>query len=129
MARREGTRLGKTSLLAHPEPLIRQSGDEPLQTHGKMRAVRDTQQTMQRIKVGVIGLVAVVLLIVVASAILGSATRERPIAAAGSAQADVVANIAMTNAGAAAAAAAGVSGEPLAELGVAPSTGNSQAAR
>jgi len=100
--------------------------------HGKMRAVRDTQQTMQRIKVGVIGLVAVVLLIAVASAILGSATRERPIAAAGSAQADVVANIAMTNAGAAA-AAAGASGEPLAEplaeLGVAPSTSNSQAPR
>jgi len=95
--------------------------------HGKMRAVRDTQQTMQRIKVGVIGLVAVVLLIAVASAILGSATRERPIAAAGSAQADVVANIAMTNAGAA--AAAGASGEPLAELGVAPSTSNSQAPR
>ena len=82
---------------------------------------------MQRIKVGIIGLVAVVLLIVVASAILGSATRERPIATAGSAQADVVANIAMTNAGAAAAADA--SGEPLAELGVAPSTTNSLAAR
>ncbi len=81
---------------------------------------------MQRIKVGVIGLVAVVLLIVVASAILGSATRERPIATAGSAQADVVANIAMTNAGA---AAADASGEPLAELGVAPSTSNSQSAR
>jgi hypothetical protein len=40
----------------------------------------------------------------------------------------VVANIAMTNAGAAA-AAAGASGEPLAELGVAPSTSNSQAPR
>lgn len=84
---------------------------------------------MQRIKVGVVGLVAVVLLIVFASAILGSATRERPIATAGSAQADVVANIAMTNAGAAAAAAADASGEPLAELGVAPSTSNSQSAR
>ena len=92
-----------------------------------MRAVRDTHQTMQRIKVGVIGLVAVVMLIGIASAILGSATRERPIATAGSAQADVVANIAMTNAGAA--AAADPSGEPLAELGVAPATGNAQAAR
>lgn len=83
---------------------------------------------MQRIKVGVIGLVAVVLLIAVASAILGSATREQPIATAGSAQADVVANIAMTNAGAAA-AASDASGEPLAELGVAPSTANTQAAK
>jgi predicted cation transporter len=82
---------------------------------------------MQRIKVGVIGLVAVVVLIVVASAILGSATRERPIATAGSAQADVVANIAMTNAGAA--AVSDGSGEPLAELGVAPSTSNSQSAQ
>ncbi len=81
---------------------------------------------MQRIKVGVIGLVAVILLIVVASAILGSATRERPIATAGSAQADVVANIAMTNTGA---TASDSSGEPLAELGVAPSTSNTQAAR
>lgn len=82
---------------------------------------------MQRIKVGVIGLVAVVLLIAVASAILGSATRERPIATAGSAQADVVANIAMTNASAA--AAPDTSGEALAELGVAPSTSNSQSAQ
>lgn len=92
-----------------------------------MKAVRDTHQTMQRIKVGVIGLVAVILLIAFASAILGSATRERPIAAAGSAQPDVVANMALTNA--AAVAAADGSGEPLAELGVAPSTSNSQSAR
>ncbi|GAA0668598.1 uncharacterized protein YggE [Sphingomonas insulae] len=89
--------------------------------------MRDTHQTMQRIKVGVIGLVAVVLLIAVASAILGSATRERPIATAGSAKADVVADIAMTNASAA--AASDSSGEPLAELGVAPSTSNTQAAK
>lgn len=93
-----------------------------------MRAARDTSQTMQRVKVGVVGLVAVVLLIAIASAILGSATHERPIATAGSAQADVVANIAMTNTGAAAAAAEGA-GEPLAELGVAPSTSNAQASR
>jgi len=82
---------------------------------------------MQRIKVGIIGLVAVILLIAVASAILGSATRERPIATAGSAQPDVVANMAMTNTGAV--AASDGSGEPLAELGVAPSTSNSQSAR
>lgn len=93
-----------------------------------MTIVRDHHQTAQRIKVGVVGLVAVVLLIAVASAILGSATRERPIATAGSAQADVVANMAMTNGSAAAAAASG-SGEPLAELGVAPSTSNSQSAQ
>lgn len=82
---------------------------------------------MQRIKVGVIGLVAVVVLIAVAAAILGSALHERPIATAGSAQADVVANIALTNTDAAA-KAADAAGEPLAELGVAPAT-NGQAAR
>ncbi|WP_246847949.1 hypothetical protein [Sphingomonas beigongshangi] len=93
-----------------------------------MKAAREHSQTVQRVKVGLIGLVAVVLLIAVASAILGSATRERPIATAGSAQADVVANMALTNAGSAQ-AAADASGEPLAELGVAPSTSNSQANR
>lgn len=89
-----------------------------------MKAIRDTAQTMQRVKVGMIGLVAVVMLIAIASAIIGSATRERPIATAGSAQADVVANIATTNTALAASA-----GEPLAELGVAPSTSNTQAPR
>jgi len=88
-----------------------------------MKLARNSSQSGQRVKVGLIGLAAVVLLIAFASAIIGSATRERPIATAGSAQADVVANIALSNT-----ATAG-SGEPLAELGVSPSTGNSQAAR
>ncbi|MGR6330173.1 hypothetical protein ACU5AX_13985 [Sphingomonas sp. XXL09] len=91
-----------------------------------MRSSRDTSQTVQRVKVGMIGLVAVVLLIAVASAILGSATRERPIATAGSAQASVVANIAITNIDS---GQTDGSGEPLAELGVAPSTSNSLAAK
>lgn len=91
-----------------------------------MRASRDTSQTVQRVKVGMIGLIAVVLLIAIASAILGSATRERPIATAGSGQAAVVANLAITNADA---GKADPSGEPLAELGVAPSTSNSLAAQ
>ncbi len=67
-----------------------------------------------------VGLAAVVLLIALASAIIGTATRERPIATAGAASADVVANIALMNASDEAA------GEPLAELGVAPSAGNTQ---
>lgn len=73
-----------------------------------------------------VGLAAVVLLIALASAIIGTATRERPMGAAGSARADVVANIAIINA-----AEAASTGEPLAELGITPSTseGNSQAAR
>ena len=85
-----------------------------------MTVARESSQTSQRVKVGMIGLAVVVLLIAIASAIIGSATRERPIATAGSAQADVVANIAMTN------GTEGSSG-PLAELGVAPSMGNGQA--
>ena len=68
-----------------------------------------------------IGLAAVVLLIGLASAIIGSASRERPVATAGAAQADVVANMAVANTTTVAAA-----GEPLAEMGVAPSA-NTQA--
>ncbi len=78
----------------------------------------ETSQPLQRIKVGMIGLVAVVVLIAIASAIISSATRERPVA--GSAQANLVAEIAATNDTAAADAAG--TGEPLAEMGVAPSS-------
>ena len=73
-------------------------------------------QTAQRVKVGMIGLAAVVLLIGLASAIFSSVTRERPMAAGS----------AMQNASIAASAPAGnmaqSANEPLAELGVAPST-------
>ena len=72
---------------------------------------------MQRVKVGMIGLAAVVLLIGLASAIIGSATRDRPGSAMGSSPA-VVANMIGSNQAAA---------EPLAELGVAPMTGNAAA--
>lgn len=77
----------------------------------------DSQQALQRVKVGAIGLAAVVLLIALASAIIGSATRERPVG--GAAQANIVAEIAQTNTEA-------PDGEPLAEMGVAPGAGNSQ---
>ncbi len=78
----------------------------------------EPSQSLQRIKVGVIGLAAVVLLIALASAILGSATRDR--SAADLAQGNLVAQIASGNDSAAA------TGEPLAEMGVAPGTGNIQ---
>lgn len=77
--------------------------------------------TSQRVKVGLIGLAAIVLLIVVASAIIGSASRERPIGTAGAAQPAVVANMAVVN-------DATPSAEPMAELGVAPPTTNTAAA-
>lgn len=65
-----------------------------------------------------IGLAAVVLLIGLASAIMRTATRSPVTAAAGGAKRDIVANMVDGN------SAADSSGEPLAELGVAPSTGN-----
>ncbi|SFP73432.1 hypothetical protein [Sphingomonas rubra] len=78
----------------------------------------EPSQPLQRIKVGLIGLFAVVLLIALASAILGSATRDQ--SPAGLAQGNLVAQIAAGNASGAA------TGEPLAEMGVAPSAGNVQ---
>jgi hypothetical protein len=80
-------------------------------------------QSGQRVKVGMIGLAAVILLIGLASAIIGSATRERPVLTVGAAQADVVANMAVSNS-----VVADRTGEPLAEMGVAPSA-NAQAAK
>lgn len=88
---------------------------------GKMKLHHEPSQSLQRIKVGMIGLAAVVLLIGLASAIIGSASRERPVATAGAAQADVVANMGVSNV-----IDAKSAGEPLAEMGVAPSA-NSQA--
>lgn len=90
--------------------------------------ITDTQttQTAQRIKVGMTGLAVVLLLIGLASAIFRSASKERPVDVAGASKADVVANISITNDSVPATG----SGEPLAELGVAPSApnANSQAA-
>ena len=78
--------------------------------------ISDTAQAMQRIKVGVTGLAAVLLLILLASAVLSWASKEKPVAVAGSAKPDVVANMTQANASTPAHAPAK---EPLAELGVA----------
>ncbi len=94
----------------------RQSRDNRVSVRDKMKVPRETSQSTQRVKVGMIGLAAVVLLIGLASAIIGSATRERPVAIAGAAQAGVVANMAVSNS-----VAPDGAGEPLAEMGVAPS--------
>ncbi|MDP9085283.1 MAG: hypothetical protein M3N02_00750 [Pseudomonadota bacterium] len=76
----------------------------------------DRGQTTQRVKVGMIGLAAVLLLIGLAAAIFSTASRER--AVAGGANPDVVANLTIAN------GMAGIrdGSEPLADLGVAPST-------
>lgn len=77
-------------------------------------------QNMQRIKVGMTGLALVLLLIGLAGAIFNSANREAPVTAVGGSKPDVVANLALDNT---TKAAGGT--EPLADLGVAPSTSES----
>lgn len=71
---------------------------------------------MQRAKVGLIGLAAVLLLIGLASAVFNAVNRERPAAGVGAAQPDTVAAMAGGN------AVGTAPNEPLAELGVTPST-------
>jgi hypothetical protein len=78
--------------------------------------VRDSIQTVQRVKVGVIGLATVLLLIGLAAAIFGIVSRERPGTAVGAPKADVAANLTMSNG---ASPATVPTSEPLAELGVA----------
>lgn len=80
-------------------------------------AVRDNIQTMQRVKVGVIGLAAVLLLIGLAATVFSIVSRERPNTAIGAPKADVAANLASANSSTPGDAA---TSEPLAELGVAP---------
>jgi len=79
-----------------------------------MKGARDHIQTLQRLKVGLIGLAAVVLLIGLASAIIGSTSRTPP------APGEPAANMVLAN-------EAG-QGEPLAELGAAPGPSNEQIA-
>ncbi|WP_448661164.1 hypothetical protein ACG3SL_11065 [Sphingomonas sp. CJ20] len=74
---------------------------------------------MQRVSVGLTGLALVMVLIGLASLIFSSVNREAPVTAVGASNAVVVAN--MTEA-APSAAAKKTRDEPLAELGVAPST-------
>lgn len=83
-----------------------------------MRTVSPSH-TGQRVKVGAIGLAAVVLLIVVAAAIFGAVARERPATAPGGAKPEIVAN--MTGGNEAAVSAA------LSDMGVAPGVGNTAA--
>lgn len=71
-------------------------------------------QTMQRVRVGLTGLALVLLLIGLASAVFTSVNRERPVTAVGGATPGTVAAMADANSAAA--------NEPLAELGVAPTT-------
>jgi hypothetical protein len=80
---------------------------------------QDPAQTSQRVRVGMIGLAAVLLLIGLAAAIFSTASKERPFIVAGGARPDVVANMAAGNN---ALPVTSPSNEPLAELGITPST-------
>jgi len=79
---------------------------------------------MQRVRVGVIGLAAVLLIIGISAMIFSIVNRERPVAAIGAPKVDVAANLTISNTEAPGASG----GEPLAELGVAPNAGPSPAA-
>jgi hypothetical protein len=77
---------------------------------------QDSSQTAQRVRVGLTGLALVLLLIGLASVILNAARGEPRVTATGGANSAAVANLTdgvLDN---------GTPNEPLAELGVAPST-------
>ncbi|RYY26865.1 MAG: hypothetical protein EOP62_08890 [Sphingomonadales bacterium] len=81
---------------------------------------------MQRVRVGMTGLLIVLVLIGLASAIFSSANRDVPVAAIGAPNASVVAD--MTVGGAGNTSVAKGKDEPLAEMGVTPSTTSTEAA-
>lgn len=76
------------------------------------------EQMRQRVRVGMIGLAAVVLLIGVASAIFSSVNREAPVDGAGNVAA--IGNLSAPGA----APSPSPGNEPLAEMGVTPATAN-----
>ena len=79
---------------------------------------QDQGQTSQRVKVGMIGLAAVLLLIGLAAAVFSTVSHQQPTAVVGAVRSDVVANLVTGNQAAGVAPAS----EPLADMGVAPIT-------
>ncbi|WP_235512455.1 hypothetical protein [Sphingomonas sp. Leaf17] len=80
-----------------------------------MPNAHDIAQTKQRVKVGMIGLAAVILLIGLASAIFSAVRQDGAVTAVGAPKADVVANLIVANDTGVAA-----TNEPLVDLGVSP---------
>ncbi|WP_375402944.1 hypothetical protein [uncultured Sphingomonas sp.] len=87
------------------------------------RFADEKSQTAQRVRVGTIGLLAIILLIGLASVILGRVRDDRAPEAAGGSNASVVANLATTDE-----TVLNKSEEPLADLGVAPGSASVDAA-
>ncbi|WP_022687585.1 hypothetical protein [Sphingomonas phyllosphaerae] len=85
---------------------------------------QQAEQTRQRVRVGMIGLAAVVLLIGLASAIFSSVNQQQPVNVAGAAQPELVANMSAPASG----PGATPSNEPLAEMGVTPGAAPTPAA-
>ncbi|WP_262408542.1 hypothetical protein [Sphingomonas sp. JC676] len=85
---------------------------------------QDSAQAMQRIRVGMTGLAIVLVLIGIVSVVFSSANRERPVSAIGASNASVVANL---SEGGTESVLEKNKDEPLAELGVAPSTESTEA--
>lgn len=84
-------------------------------------ADRDQGERVQRVRAGVTGLAAVLVIAGLAGAIFNSASEERPVGPTGTADAQVAAAITGNT------ATAVETNEPLAELGVAPATANESA--
>lgn len=76
---------------------------------------QDIAQAKQRVKVGMIGLAAVILLIGLASAIFSAVRQDGSAVVAGAPKADVVSNLIVTNE-----AGGAPANEPLVDLGVSP---------
>jgi hypothetical protein len=85
---------------------------------------RDQGERAQRVRAGVTGLAAVLVIAGLAGAIFNSASEEQPVGPTGSSDAETVAVIT----GNTATAIEATPNEPLAELGVAPATTNESAA-
>jgi hypothetical protein len=83
----------------------------------------DRAQAAQRVKVGMIGLAAVLLLIGLAALVFSIASKDRGVDVAGAAQPAVVANMTGSNTD-----QRMQDKEPLAEIGVAPSATDANAA-
>jgi len=92
-------------------------------TDMKPTSQHDSAQAMQRVRVGLTGLAMVLVLIGLASAIFTAANRDAPVSAIGASN-SVVANI---TDGSGNVVVEKTKDEPLAELGVAPSTGATEA--
>ena len=84
-------------------------------------ADRDQGERVQRVRAGVTGLAAVLVIAGLAGAIFNSASEERPVGPTGTTDAEAVASITGNT------ATAIETNEPLAELGVAPATINESA--